>query len=319
MLIGMRFSLWLTLFAATGACAQNYPTKPVRLVAATAPGGSVDIVARLVGQKLTEAWGQQFVIENRAGGAGNIGTEFVARAAPDGYTLQLGASAMFAVKAHLVKLPFDTVRDFAPIIHLANQYNVLTVHPSVPVRNVREFIAFARARPGKLTYGSSGIGSSHHLSTALFMMMTGVDMVHVAYKGGAPAMLDLIGGHIDVMIETTPSALPYVKSGKVKALGVTSMQRSGMLPNVPTISEAGLPGFEFRSWMALFAPAGTPKDIIGKLNAEVQKALGRDLRVRMEELGLEVAGGSPEDLETLMRTDSVKYAKLVKAANITAL
>ena len=191
------------------------------------------------------------------------------------------------------------------------------MHPSVPVGNLKELIALAKARPGKLTYGSGGIGASQHMSAALFLMMTGVDMVHVPYKGGAPAMLDLVGGHIDLMIETTPSALPHVNSGKVKALGVTSLQRSSMLPKIPTISEAGLTGFEWRSWMALVAPAGTPKDIIGKLNAEVQKALGGDLRKRLEELGLEVAGGTPEELETLIKTDIVKHAKLIKAANIT--
>lgn len=317
MLINIRRGLLLMILVATGAYAQSYPTKPVRLIAPYPPGGSIDIVARLVGQRLTEAFGQQFVIENRAGASGNIGTDYVAKAAPDGYTLLLSGAPPLAANIYLfAKLPFDPVRDFAPIIRIANQPNVLVLHPSVPARNVKELIALAKSRPGKLNFGSGGVGASQHISAELFMMMTGVKMVHVVYKGGGPAMIELVGGQIDLMIETAPSAIPYVNSGKLKALGVTTLQRLAMLPNVPTIDEAGVKGYEFLSWMGLVAPAGVPKEIVQKLNAEVQTAISGDLRKRLTELGLGVAGGTPEQFAAYIREDSAKYAKLVKVANI---
>lgn len=317
MLINIRRSLLLMILVATGAYAQSYPTKPVRLIAPYPPGGSIDIVARLVGQRLTEAFGQQFVIENRTGASGNIGTDYVAKAAPDGYTLLLSGAPPLAANIYLfAKLPFDPVRDFAPIIRIANQPNVLVLHPSVPARNVKELIALAKSRPGKFNFGSGGVGASQHISAELFMMMTGVKMVHVVYKGGGPAMIELVGGQIDLMIETAPSAIPYVNSGKLKALGVTTLQRLAMLPNVPTIDEAGVKGYEFLSWMGLVAPAGVPKEIIQRLNAEVQTAISGDLRKRLTELGLGVAGGTPEQFAAYIREDSAKYAKLVKVANI---
>lgn len=317
MLINIRRSLLLMILVATGAYAQSYPTKPVRLIAAYPPGGSIDIVARLVGQKLTEAFGQQFVIENRVGASGNIGTDYVAKAAPDGYTLLLSGAPPLTANIYLfAKLPFDPARDFAPIIRIANQPNVLVLHPSVPAGNVKELIALAKSRPGNLNFGSGGVGASQHICAELFMMMTGVKMVHVVYKGGGPAMIELVGGQIDLMFETAPSAIPYAKSGKLKALGVTTLQRSGMLPNVPTMDEAGVKGYEFLSWMGLVAPAGVPKEIIERLNAEVQKAVSGDLRKRLTELGLDVAGGTPEQFAAYIREDSAKYAKLVKVANI---
>lgn len=317
MLINIRRGLLLMILVATGAYAQSYPTKPVRLIAPYPPGGSIDIVARLVGQRLTEAFGQQFIIENRTGASGNIGTDYVAKAAPDGYTLLLSGAPPLAANIYLfAKLPFDPVRDFAPIIRIANQPNVLVLHPSVPARNVKELIALAKSRPGKLNFGSGGVGASQHISAELFMMMTGVKMVHVVYKGGGPAMIELVGGQIDLMIETAPSAIPYVNSGKLKALGVTTLQRLAMLPNVPTIDEAGVKGYEFLSWMGLVAPAGVPKEIIQRLNAEVQTAISGDLRKRLTELGLGVAGGTPEQFAAYIREDSAKYAKLVKVANI---
>jgi len=303
--------------AAGGAGAQNYPTKPVRLVAAYPAGGSVDIVARLVGQKLSEAYGQQFVVENRSGAAGNIGTDYVAKAAPDGYTLLMASSPALAANVYLyAKLPFDPVKDFIPIILIANQPNVMVLHPSVPAASVKEFIALAKSRPGKLTYGSSGVGASQHMAAELFIAMTGVDMVHVPYKGGAPATLDLVGGQIDLMFETTPSAGPYVKQGRLKALGVTTLQRSGMLPDVPTLSEAGLKGYEFRGWIGLVAPAAIPKNIVTKLHDDVQKIITGDLRKQLTDLGLDVAGGTPEQFVAFIREDSARYAKLVKAAKI---
>ena len=317
MLVNIRRGLLLMILVATGAYGQSYPVKPVRLIAPYPPGGSIDIVARLVGQKLTEAFGQQFVIENRSGASGNIGTDYVAKAAPDGYTLLLSGAPPLAANIHLfAKLPFDPVRDFAPIIRIANQPNVLVLHPSVPARNVKELIALANSRPGTLNFGSGGIGASQHISAELFMMITGTKMVHVVYKGGGPAMVELVGGQIDLMIETAPSAIPYVKAGKLKALAVTSLQRFGMLPDVPTMDEAGVKGYEFVSWMGLVAPAGVSREIVQRLNAEVQKIISGDLRKRLTELGLDVVGGTPEQFAAYIREDSAKYAKLVKAANI---
>jgi tripartite-type tricarboxylate transporter receptor subunit TctC len=313
----LHSTLLASVLICAGASAQNYPAKAVRLVAPYPPGGSIDIVARLVGQKLAEAFGQQFIVENRAGASGNIGTEYVAKAAPDGYTLLLSGAPPLAANIHLfAKLGFDPARDFAPIIRIASQPNVLVLHPSVPAVTVRDLVALARARPGAMNFGSGGIGASQHISAELFMMLTGVRMAHVAYKGGGPAMIDLVGGHVDLMFETAPSALPYVESRKLKALGVTTLQRSAMLPNVPTMDEAGVKGYEFVSWMGLVAPAGVPREIVQRLHAVVQKTITGDLRGRLTELGLEVAGGTPEQFAAYIRADSAKYAKLVAVAKI---
>ena len=300
---------------------QAYPAKPVRIVAAYAPGGSVDIVARLVAQRLTEALGQQFIVENRAGASGNIGTDFVAKSAPDGYTLLMASSPALAANIHLFKtLPFDPVKDFAPIILIGNQPNVLIVHPSVPVSTVKEFIALAKSRPGKLTYATSGVGSSQHIAAELVMMMTGTSMVHVPYKGGAPALIDVVGGQVDLMFETAPSAMQYVKNGRVRSLGVTTLKRNGMLQDVPTLSEAGLSGYEFRGWIGLVGPAAVPRDIIARLNSEVQKMIDSpDVGGKLVAMGLDVAGGKPEQFAAFLREDSARYAKIVKAAKIAPL
>jgi len=312
-----RTSMLSVLLLAGGAYGQGYPAKPVRVVVAYPAGGSIDIVGRMVGQKLAEALGQQFVIENRAGASGNIGTDFVAKAAPDGYTLLMGSAAALASNVNLyTKLPFDPLRDFAPIILVVNQPNVMVLHPSVPAKSVKEFIALAKARPGKLNYATSGSGSTQHMSGELFIMMTGVNIVHVPYKGGAPALNDLVGGQVDLSFETVPTAMQFVHAGKLRALGVTSLRRSGMLPDVPTLDEAGLGGYELRGWIGLLAPAGTSKEIVARLNGEVQKAAGGDLRKRLTELGLDVAGGTPEQFAAFMREDIAKYAKLVKASGI---
>ncbi len=305
------------LLLAGGAQAQSYPVKPVRMVVAYPAGGSIDIVARLVGQKLAEGFGQQFVIENRAGASGNIGTDYVAKAAPDGYTLLMGSAAALASNVNLyAKLPFDPLRDFAPVILIVNQPNVLVLHPSVPAKTVKEFIALARSRPGKLNYGTSGTGSSQHMSGELFIMMTGINMVHVPYKGGAPALNDLVGGQVDLMFETVPTAMQFVHAGRLRALAVTSLRRSSMMPDVPTVEEAGLPGYELRGWIGLLAPAGTPKEIVARLHGEALKAIGGDVRKRLTELGLDVAGGTPEQFMAFMREDIAKYAKLVKASGM---
>ena len=318
MLTKMLRYLLLVMFVAASASAQNYPSKPVRIIVPYAPGGSVDTVARLVGQKFTKELGQPFIIENRAGASGNIGTDSAAKAAPDGYTLLMSSSPPLAANIHLFKkLEFDPFKDFAPIMLIVNQPNVLVLNPSVPAGNVKELIELAKSRPGKLTFGSSGVGASQHMAAELFMMMTGVSMKHVPYKGGGPAMVDLIGGHIDLMLETAPSAIPFVKSGKVKALAVTTLQRSGMLPDVPTLDEAGLKGYEFRGWIGLVAPAGTPKEIIAKLHEQLQKDVTGDMRKQYGEMGLDIAGGTPQQFADFIRKDSDMYANLVKAANIT--
>jgi tripartite-type tricarboxylate transporter receptor subunit TctC len=310
-------SLLFIIFVTTGAFAQSYPTKPVRLIVPFPPGGSVDTVARVVGQKLSAALGQQFIVENRSGASGNIGTDYVAKVAPDGYTLLMSSSPPLAANIHLfAKLPFDPFLDFAPIILIANQPNVLVLHPSIPATSVKELVALAKSRPGKMTFGSSGIGASQHIAAELFMMMTGVSMKHVPYKGGGPAMIDLVGGHIDLMLETAPSAMPFVQSGKIRALAVTTLQRSSMLPNVPTLDEAGLKGYEFRGWIGLVAPAKVHKEIIAKLHNILQREIDGDMREQLVKMGLDVAGGTPDQFAAFIRKDSAMYGKIVKTANI---
>jgi tripartite-type tricarboxylate transporter receptor subunit TctC len=299
------------------ATATAYPARAVRIVVAFPPGGSIDTVARLVGQRLAESLGQPFLVENRAGAAGIIGTDFVARAAPDGYTLLMGsAAAISSAPSVYAKLPYEPLRDLATVALVANQPNVLIVHPLVPAKTVKEFIVLARSRPGALNYGSSGIGATQHMSAELFAMMTGAKIVHVPYKGGAPAMADLLGGQIDFMFDTAPSSVPMVKAGKVRALAVTSRERSKVFPDLPTMDEAGLKGFELRGWIGLLAPPATPREIVLRLNGEVQKMLGGDLRDRLFNLGLDVAGGTPESFTAFIREDIARYASIVKAAKI---
>jgi tripartite-type tricarboxylate transporter receptor subunit TctC len=230
----------------------------------------------------------------------------------------MGSSPALAANTHLfAKMPFDPAKDLAPIILIANQPNVLVVHPSSPAKNVKELIALAQSRPAGLTFGSSGLGASQHIAAELFMMMTGVKMVHVPYKGGAPALSDLLGGHIDLMFEVAPTTVQHIKEGRLRALAVTTRQRSGMLPAVPTLAEAGLAGYEFRGWIGMAAPAAMPKELVAKLNAEVQKALGTgDLKAKLLEYGLDIAGGTPEEFGAFMREDSANYARIVKAAGI---
>jgi tripartite-type tricarboxylate transporter receptor subunit TctC len=301
------------VFAQPGA----WPSRPARIIVAFPPGGSIDTVARLTGQRLADALGQPFVVDNRAGAAGIIGTDAVVRAAPDGHTLLMGsASAISSAPSVYAKLPYDPLRDLAPVALVANQPNVLIVHPSVPARTLKEFIALARSRPGTLNYGSSGIGATQHMSAELFAMMTGTQIVHVPYKGGAPAMADLLGGQIDFMFDTAPSSVPMVKAGKVRGLAVTSRERSKVFPELPTMDESGLKGYELRGWIGLLAPAATPREVVLRINAEVHKMLSGDLRARLFELGLDVAGGSPESFGAFIKADIARYASIVKAARI---
>jgi tripartite-type tricarboxylate transporter receptor subunit TctC len=299
------------------ARAQAWPARAVRVVVAYPAGGSIDVVARLVTARLADNLGQQFIVDNRAGAAGNIGTELVARAQPDGHTLLMGSAAAISSAPNVYpKLPYDPRRDLAPVILVANQPNVLIVHPSVPARTPKEFIALARANPGRFNYGSSGIGATQHMTSELFAMMTGVKIVHVPYKGGTPAMTDLIGGQIDFMFDPAPTAIQYVRAGKVRAIAVTSAKRSTVLPELPTLEESGLRGFELKGWIGLLGPAALPRDVVTKLHGEVSKLLAGDLTKRLQDLGLDVAGGTPEDFAAFIRQDIEKYGRIVKAANI---
>ncbi|MEP7182332.1 MAG: tripartite tricarboxylate transporter substrate binding protein [Betaproteobacteria bacterium] len=296
------------------AQAPAYPTKPIRLVVPFPPGGATDLLARDVGQKLTEAWGQQVIVDNRPGAGGNIGTELVAKAAPDGYTLEMGTVGTHAINASLYsKLPYDHVKDFVPVILVAGVPNVLVVNPSVPANTVAELIAYAKANPGKLNFASSGSGTSIHLSGELFKVMAGVQMTHIPYKGSAPAVQDLIGGQVQLMFDNLPPSLPQIKAGKLRALAVTSATRAPALPDVPTIAEAGLPGFEASSWFGVLAPAGTPPAIIAKLNAEIAKWLATpEAKEKLSRQGANAAGGTPEDFAKHITVETAKWAKVVK-------
>jgi tripartite-type tricarboxylate transporter receptor subunit TctC len=315
--IRRRLLLLMMLVVTAGASAQNYPTKPVRIIVPFPAGGSVDMVARVLGKKLSEALGQPFVIDNRAGASGNIGADAAAKSIPDGYTLFVTSSGVLAANVHLYnKLSFDPVKDFSPIIRIVNQPNILVVHPSVPAANVKELIALAKSRPGKLTFGSAGIGTGQDIAAQLFVVMAGVDVLHVPYKGGAPALSDLLGGQINAMFETSPTAIPYVKQGKLKALAITTLQRSALLPGLSTVSEAGVNGYESVTWIGMVAPAGTPKPIIDRINAEIQKALSGDTGKQLTELSLEPIGGTPQDFSDAIRKDSADLARIIKAAGI---
>ena len=307
----------ITSGVCTGVHAQSYPSRTIRLVVPYVPGGGVDFVGRLIAQKLTEAFGQTVFVDNRPGGGTNIGSELVARAAPDGYTLLVGGVPNTANMALYQKLPYDTLKDFAPVILIDTAPNLLAVHPSVPAKSVRELIGLAKVKRGALTYASAGIGSSNHLAGELFRVMAGIDIVHIPYKGGGAAITDLLAGQVSMYFGTTPSTLPFVQNGKLRALGVTTAKRTAAAPEVPTIAEAGLPGYEQSAWHGLLAPAGTPEPVIAKLHAEMSKAVrSRDLIDKFAAQGIDVIGGSPAEFAAFIRGDIAKYAKLVKTAGI---
>ena len=313
-----RALLLAALLSASAMAHAAYPDRPIHMVVPFSAGGSNDIVARLVGQQITDALGQPVVTENRPGASGTIGVNAVAKSVGDGYTLLTSSGTPIAASPYLYKkLPYDPAMDFAPIIRIASQPAVLMVKSSLPAANVKELIALAKKSPGKLTFGSGGVGSTEHMAAVRFMMLTGVEMTHVPYKGGAPAMTDLIGGQVDMMFATAPSAMPYIKSDKLRTLGVTTLKRSPLLAGVPTISEAGVDGYESVTWIGLFAPAALPGDVVRKLNGLVQKALGGDLNKKLGELGLDAAGGSPEEFAAFIRKDSKNYEAVIKAAKIT--
>jgi tripartite-type tricarboxylate transporter receptor subunit TctC len=300
------------------AAVQAYPNRPIRAVVPLAPGGGTDTVGRLVAGKLSELLGQQIVVDNRGGGGGVVGTDLVAKATPDGYTLLVGSITTNAVNPVLYKkLPYDHIRDFAPISLIGTVPNTLVVHTSVPAKSMKEFLAYAKANPGKINYGSSGLGSATHLSMALISSMTGVAMTHVPYKGAGAAVADVLGGQIQALCSSLAGLLPHIKSGRVRALGVTTAKRNPQLPEVPTIAESGIPGYEVTVWYALFVPAATPKPILTRLNAETVKALNTpELKERLTLQGLDVASSTTDELTALVKSETAKWAKVVRDSGV---
>jgi len=309
------------LLLAPAAYAQPaYPAKAITIIVPFSAGGTTDILARVIGQHMSRDLGQPVIIDNRAGAGGNIGTQLVARAPADGYTLLMGTVGTHAINQSLYrKLAFDPIKDFAPITRVALVPNLLVAHPSQPFKNVQELIAYAKANPGKVTFGSSGNGSSIHLSGEQFKHMAGIDIQHVAYKGSAPAVNDLLGGHIAIMFDNMPSAIGHVKAGKLRPLAVTTPKRSPALPDVPTIAEAGLPGYEATSWFGLLAPGKTPAPVMAKLNAAILKALADpEVKNKMAEQGAEAYGETPQQFAAFIQSETVKWGKIVKQSGATA-
>jgi tripartite-type tricarboxylate transporter receptor subunit TctC len=302
------------------ACAQDYPAKPIRVLVPNAPGGSTDILARIVGERLAEKWGQQVVIDNRPGAGGNIAAELAARSAPDGYTLFLGSMSTQAVNPGLyAKLPFDAARDFAPVSLVANSANLLLVHPSVPANTVKQLIELARAHPGQLNYSSSGSGSFNHMSAELFKIMARVDMTHIPYNGGAPALIALVRGEAQLVFITTAPALPFVRSGRLKALAVCASKRHPLFPALPTASESGLPGFEVGTWYGILAPANTRADIVTRLNAAIAEIVKTPATSRrLLDSGVEPAFNTPDQFALLIHRDTEKWAGLIKTTGAKA-
>ena len=306
-----------TLMSSVIGTAQEYPSRPIRFVVQSPPGGGSDLLARLLGRQFTEIWGQLVVVDNRPGAGGMIGTAIVAHAAPDGYTLLLVPTTHSISPSVYRKLPYDAVRDFAPVGQIATSPNVVVVHPSLPVRSVAELIVLARKRPGELAFGSAGIGQTTHLSGELFGSMAKVQVVHVPYKGSGPAEIDLAGGHLQFMVDTMPAALPNVRSGKTRALATTGNKRAAVLPEVPTIAESGLPGYEFTSWWGVSAPAGTSQPIISKLNREIGRIMARpDIKELVLTQGAESRTGSPREFADYIKSQIDFFAKIVASAGI---
>jgi tripartite-type tricarboxylate transporter receptor subunit TctC len=315
-----KLSLVFILVLTSLAHAQTWPTRPLRLIVPTAPGGGTDFTGRLVAAKLSETLGQQVVVENRGGGGGSVGADNAAKATPDGYTLLLGSIATHAVNPALYKkLPYDHIKDFAPVSLIGTVPNVLVVHPSVPAKTFAEFISYAKANPGKINYGSSGVGSPPHLSMELLRSMTGINMVHVPYKGAGPALADLLGGQVQAMCTSLAGQITYIRAGRVRALGVTTAKRNPQLPDVPTIIEGGVPGYEVTIWYAVFAPVATPKPVVTRLNADMVKALNSpEMKERMALQGMDPSPSTPAELAAFVKTESAKWTKAVKDSGAQA-
>jgi tripartite-type tricarboxylate transporter receptor subunit TctC len=318
----MRFTIGIaaalaTLFASLAGA--QYPQKTIRVVVGFPPGGGTDVVARIIGAKLGELWGQTVVVDNRAGATGTIGADIVAKSPPDGYTLIMGHVNSHGIAPNLFKkLPYDAQRDFAMVAYVGYVPNVLVVHPSIPAKNVKELIAIAKARPGQLNYASSGIGSTQHLAGEMFKLSTGVNIVHIPYKGSGPAVVDLLAGHVVMNFDTMPPVLSHIRAGKMRALALTTPKRSPTLPEVPTMMESGLTGFSMTNWYGVMAPGKTPREIVTKLNAEINKiVMIPEQKTRLEEVGTQLDPMSPEQFAKFLESEIAKYAKLIKAANVT--
>ena len=300
------------------ATAQAYPAKPIRWISPWPAGGANDIFSRAIGQKIGESLGQQVLVDNRPGAAGTIGSDIAAKAPADGYTLVMGSSPTHAIAPALYPaLPYDPLRDFSAVTLVGSVPNVLVLHPSVPAKTVKEFIAVAKARPGKLNFASTGNGTSQHLSAELFKFMAGLDMVHIPYKGTAPALTELVAGQVDLAFENMPALIPHIQAGRLRALAVTTTKRSAVMPELPTIAEAALPGYDASVWFGVFAPAGTPRPVIDRLHGEILKALQtQDLKSRMVAMGTDVSGMGPDDFSAYVRKEIPKWANLVIAAGV---
>jgi tripartite-type tricarboxylate transporter receptor subunit TctC len=314
--VGATFSVFLP----AQISAQQFPAKPVRIIVAFPPGGGTDIVARIVGAKLAESWGQQAIVDNRAGASGVIGTEAAARAAPDGYTWFMGTMGNLTVNQHLYqKMPVDPQRDLTALSQVVAVHFVMVSHPSLPAKNVKELIALAKSRPGQINYSSSGPGGAPHLAGELLKSMAGIDLVHIPYKGSGPSFTDLLGGQVSLTFDSLVQAMPYIKSGKLNALGVLGSKRSVLLPQTPTVAESGVPGYELTNWFGLVVPAATPRDLIARLYEDVGKVLAQtDVRDKMHSMGADVIGSKPDEFAAFMRSETAKWAKVVKEAHIRA-
>ena len=308
----------LTATLATAAFGQDYPTRPIRLVVPSSAGAGVtDIMARIVGQKLTERLGQQVVVDNKPGASGILGSEIVAKAPPDGYTLLIANVSLIVNPYLYARMPYDPLADFMPVTMVNTAPQQLVVHPSVPARTVTDLIAYAKTRPGQLNYGSGGIGSTPFLAAELFKSITGIDAVHVPYKGGGPAIAELVGGQLTFMIENVPGTMPFVKDGKLRSLAVTSLQRSPLASDVPTMVEAGVPGSEMSAWNAAFAPKGTPPGIVAKLQTELARVLlAPEMKEQLAGLGAEPVGNTPEELAAFLKTDKARWGKIIQERGI---
>jgi len=302
------------------AQAGNWPTRPIRFIAANAPGGGLDIVARTLSPKLSAAFGQQVIVDNRAGAAGSVASDIVSKSAPDGYTIMVASLGGLAVNTHLYKgLTYNPLRDFAAVTWATSGSNVLVVHTSVPAKSVKELIALAKAQPGKLAYGSSGAGNAGHLAAELFNSMAGTKMVHVPYKGGAPAMMDLLAGQVQLVFSSAPTAVPQVRAGKIRGLAVTTARRSVVLPELPTVAEAGLPGFEADNWYGVVTVMKTPRPIVERLHAEIVRALHLpDVKQLLLTQGLEVRTSTPQEFGAYMKSEYEKWATVIRNAGIVA-
>lgn len=299
------------------AQAQTYPNKPIRIVVPFSQGGAIDLIARLTGQKLSEAWGQPVVIENKTGASGMIGTDFVAKSAPDGYNIVMVPSSQAINPSMFKKLPYDTVKDFEPVLLTHQVPLMLVVSPTLPVKNVPELIAYAKANPGKLSFASSGPGGAPHMSGELFKSMAGLDMTHIPYKGSTAAHPDLLSGRVAIMFDTVTAVTAHVRSGALRGLAVTTAKRTASFPDLPTMMEAGVAGYETSTWGGFLAPAGTPRAIIAKLNAEMNKALAApDVRTKLSAAGIDVAGGTPQQFDEYIKSEMVKWAKVAKDAGV---